>query len=114
VYRNDLNKVILKTNNYNFNTKNKKEGIPKGSNFETVKPYEFLTDLILNFPNKNIKILDFFAGSGTTAVSTNLANEKDQGNRKWTIIEKSKKTVNNVLLPKFKYFKIKKYIFKEK
>lgn len=44
---------------------------------------QFVIDLI---PEKNIKILDFFAGSGTTLHATMLLNKKDEGTRVCTLI----------------------------
>ena len=47
-----------------------------------------LIDIILTlFDNKNLIVLDSFAGSGTTAHAIIRANKKDCGNRKYILIE---------------------------
>jgi adenine-specific DNA-methyltransferase len=62
----------------------------KISNFDYPKPTELIKYLIravTYFENEGI-ILDFFAGSGTTAQSTLELNSADNGNRKYILIEK--------------------------
>lgn len=53
--------------------------------FEYTKPVELIKRLIKCHKNNNAIVLDFFAGSGTTAQSVLLANEEDQGNRKFIL-----------------------------
>ena len=105
----ELNKVVLKTTGFSFSSKNKKSGIPSGSSFETVKPFDFLSELIQNYPNKNASILDFFGGSGTTAIATDNANKKDGGQRTWTLIEYNKDTLVNTMIPRLDFFNISDY-----
>lgn len=109
IHRNELNKVVFKTTGYNFRTKDKKIGIPNGSGFNTVKPFELLSKLLLNYPKKNAVVMDFFSGSGTTAIAVEDANGKDNGNRAWIMLEKDEKTVNDIMMPRLNYFKIKNY-----
>jgi len=62
----------------------------KISNFDYPKPTELIKYLIravTYFENEGI-ILDFFAGTGTTAQSTLELNSADNGNRKYILIEK--------------------------
>ncbi len=68
-------------------------------NFSNHKPLE-LPEFIakLNTINNDI-ILDFFAGSGTTAHSIIKLNKKDQGNRKYILIEMGD-YFNTVLKPR--------------
>lgn len=51
--------------------------------------------------NKNSCILDFFAGSGTTADAVIRLNKNDGGNRKFLLIEMGEH-FNNVILPRVK------------
>lgn len=77
--------------------------LPPGCKFSTPKPIELLEELIGYFPSKDIKILDFFAGSGTTAHAVHKLNEQDNGNRTYTIIEAMESTLNDAILPRMKY-----------
>lgn len=54
--------------------------------FDTPKPIELIKHLI-DSCNKNSTILDFFAGSGTTAHSVLSLNKEDGGNRKFILLE---------------------------
>lgn len=54
--------------------------------FDTPKPIELIKHLI-DSCNKNSTILDFFAGSGTTAHSVLSLNKEDDGNRKFILLE---------------------------
>lgn len=107
IHNNESNKKVLSTSGHIYDMADKKKGIT--SNFETVKPYEFLKELILNYPNKNAIILDFFAGSGTTAIATEFANNEDAGNRKWVMVEMNEDTVNETMIPRFNHFDIQNY-----
>lgn len=57
--------------------------------FENPKPVEFTKSLIQAFtkPQNNDIVLDFFAGSGTTAHAVIEANKQDAGNRKFICIQ---------------------------
>ena len=101
-------KRVLPTTGWSFKS-DKKEGINPKLGFDTVKPVDFITELILNYPNKKARVLDYFAGSGTTAVAVKKANKEDNGKRVWTLIELNENTVSDVLIPKLKYFKVKDY-----
>ncbi|WP_083663596.1 DNA methyltransferase [Sphingobacterium sp. B29] len=57
--------------------------------FENPKPVEFTKGLVNAFTsaNSNDIVLDFFAGSGTTAHAVIEANNDDRGNRKFVCIQ---------------------------
>lgn len=59
----------------------------KNHGFETVKPTKLITKLISHTTSSNDIILDFFAGSGTTAHSVMLQNDKDGGSRKYICVQ---------------------------
>lgn len=110
-YTDKTDKRVLKTTGHIYKG-NKKEGISPETGFETVKPYELIKELILNYPKKDVKVLDFFAGSGTLAVAVDSANKSDGGSRTWTLVEKNKKTIKDVTLEKLDHFNIKDYVSK--
>lgn len=79
------------------NTANGKDEIKELFNnievFETPKPIDLLK-YILNLsttPNSNDIILDFFAGSGTTAQAVMELNAEDKGNRKFILVQLDEK-----------------------
>lgn len=104
-YSKKTDKKIMTTTGYSFKG-DKKEGISFLTGFETVKPKDLLIELISNYPNKNAKIIDFFAGSGSVAVSVNQLNLIDSGNRSWTLIEENEETIDKILIPKLNYYEI--------
>jgi len=57
--------------------------------FTNPKPVPFLKDIILysTQPDENALILDFFAGSSTTAHAVMLLNAEDGGNRKFIMVQ---------------------------
>lgn len=59
----------------------------KEHGFETIKPVKLIKDLIFHVigDKKDAIILDFFAGSGTTAQAVLELNKEDNGNRKFII-----------------------------
>jgi adenine-specific DNA-methyltransferase len=58
----------------------------KNHGFETVKPISLIQRLIFHATDENDTILDFFAGSGTTAHTVMCLN-KDSGNRKFITVQ---------------------------
>lgn len=58
----------------------------KAVGFDTVKPNKLIEEIISHL-QKDIVILDSFAGSGTTAHAVMNLNKKDRGNRKFILIE---------------------------
>ncbi len=55
--------------------------------FETVKPLELIEKLIFHFTDDDSLILDFFAGSGTTAQAVMNTNIATEGKRKFITIQ---------------------------
>ena len=55
--------------------------------FETPKPVKLMKFLIEIGTNPNDLILDFFAGSGTTADAVMQLNAKDEGNRRFILVQ---------------------------
>ena len=67
---------------------------PEGSVFATPKPEELLERIIHVATDPGELVLDFFSGSGTTAAVAHKMG------RNWVAVERSPRTVNNVLLPR--------------
>jgi adenine-specific DNA-methyltransferase len=55
--------------------------------FPTVKPLPFMKAMIKMISDPSALILDFFAGSGTTAQAVLEMNEEDGGNRKFILVQ---------------------------
>lgn len=71
------------------------------SNFDYAKPVELIKRLIKTHSNKDAIVLDFFAGSGTTAEATLLANAEDDGNRTFIICTNNEnKIIDEVTYPR--------------
>ena len=75
-------------------------------NFTYPKPVEFIKKIIKSVPKKNSIVLDFFAGSGTTAQAILELNEEDNGNRKFILCTNNE----NNICEKITYERIKKTI----
>ena len=59
------------------------------------KSPELLKHLLSKIPNKNSLILDFFAGSATTADAVMQLNKEDGGNRKYILVQLPEKVSKN-------------------
>ena len=55
--------------------------------FDKPKPHNLLAELVHFVTADNDIILDFFAGSGTTAHAVMAQNDEDDGNRKWICVQ---------------------------
>ncbi|MEI5873894.1 site-specific DNA-methyltransferase [Bacillus paranthracis] len=55
--------------------------------FDNPKPYKFVTSLISYFVHSGEYVLDFFSGSATTAHAVMELNARDQGNRKYIMVQ---------------------------
>ncbi|HPO89689.1 MAG TPA: site-specific DNA-methyltransferase, partial [Victivallales bacterium] len=55
--------------------------------FENPKSIVFINDILKISTSNNDLILDFFAGSGTTAHAVMELNKEDGGNRKWILVQ---------------------------
>lgn len=71
------------------------ELLQKEHGFETIKPLDLIEKLIFHCTDKNDLVLDFFAGSGTTAHALMNLNLKDNGNRKFICVQLAEITKNN-------------------
>jgi len=58
-----------------------------GNIFDTVKPVELIKRLIFHAATEDSIILDFFAGSGTTAQAVMQLNAEDGGKRKFILVQ---------------------------
>lgn len=61
--------------------------------FPFPKPLELIKFIINLHPNKNAKILDFFAGSGTTGHAVIDLNREDEGKRSYTLITNNQNNI---------------------
>lgn len=69
--------------------------------FDYPKPVELIKRLLQTHRNKNALVLDFFAGSGTTAEATLLANTQDGGNRTFILCTNNEnKIIDHVTYPR--------------
>ena len=105
-----LNSLEFCDNNY-LNQTSSKEIIQifDDNKFDYAKPSQFIKDLILQSPQKDILILDFFAGSGTTGHAVMKLNAEDGGNRKFILCTNNE---NNICRD-VTYERIKRVIEKE-
>lgn len=63
-----------------------------GIDFTYPKPASFIKYLISILDDKTATVLDFFAGSGTTAHAVSLLNSEDGGNRKFILVSSTEAT----------------------
>lgn len=59
--------------------------------FDTPKPLSFIKQLLCIAAGKQARVLDFFAGSGTTAIAAHQLNQADGGERAVVLIESDAK-----------------------
>ena len=79
-----------------------KEILPT-QHFSYPKPVELIQFFLQLFPNKNLTILDFFGGSGTTMHATMLQNEVDEGTRRCITITNNENNIcQNITYPRIK------------
>lgn len=55
--------------------------------FDTPKPTKLIERCAILMNDPDMLVMDFFAGSGTTADAIMRLNEKDGGNRKWILVQ---------------------------
>ena len=63
--------------------------------FDTPKPVELIKFLILIATDTNDYVLDFFAGSGTTAQAVYEVNKEKNRNNKYILIQKNEEVNEN-------------------
>ncbi|WP_308699360.1 site-specific DNA-methyltransferase [Mycoplasma sp. CSL7491-lung] len=73
--------------------KNKLNSILPDNEFSTPKPESLIKYLINLHPNKNARVLDFFAGSGTTGHAVLELNREDGGNRTFTLVTNNENNI---------------------
>ena len=61
--------------------------------FDNPKSVYFIKDLLHIISNKNSKILDFFAGSGTTGHAVQQLNKEDGGNRQYIMMTNNENNI---------------------
>ncbi|MCV3734561.1 site-specific DNA-methyltransferase, partial [Ureaplasma miroungigenitalium] len=71
------------------------ESICGKTNFTTIKPLSLIKLIVNILNNKNARILDFFAGSGTTAHAVLELNREDGGNRTFTLITNNENDIGD-------------------
>ncbi len=67
---------------------------PESSVFDTPKPLRLIKRILQLATNKNSIILDFFAGSGTTAHAIEKLNAEDGGNRRFILVSSTEATTD--------------------
>lgn len=76
--------------------------LAKAIGFDTVKPVDLIKSLLQHF-NNDIIVIDFFAGSGTTAQAVLELNKEDGGNRKFILCTNNESQIcDNVTYPRIK------------
>ncbi|MFY8331859.1 site-specific DNA-methyltransferase [Vagococcus carniphilus] len=81
---------------YDFpNSKGTKEILQLDIPFSFAKPSELIKYLGTLFDSKGGMVLDFFAGSGTTADAVMQLNKEDSGNRKFIVVTLDEETPKN-------------------
>ncbi|KTD60357.1 putative methyltransferase [Legionella santicrucis] len=85
-----------------------KNDLPKHIKFSTPKPVKLIEHLISLYPKRDCIVLDYFAGSGTTAQAAHELNKKDNGVRKWILIEEMGSTFHKVMIPRLDAFDMEK------
>ena len=63
--------------------------------FEFPKPVDLIEKLLITGSAENDIILDFFSGSATTAIATNILNCKENSNRKYIMLQLPEKVGKN-------------------
>lgn len=67
--------------------------ILKNNNFSYPKPKELISYLLEIIQNPNARVLDFFAGSGTTGHAVLNLNKEDGGNRTFTLVTNNENNI---------------------
>ncbi|CDB25151.1 dNA (Cytosine-5-)-methyltransferase [Firmicutes bacterium CAG:552] len=75
----------------------------RNSSFNNPKNLDLIKYLLSLVPNKNSVVLDFFAGSGTTAQAVIELNKEDGGNRRFILCTNNENEIcDNVTYPRIK------------
>lgn len=95
--KNPVDSLFANDNQYmnQVGTKELKELFDNQELFNNPKPVIFVQKLIQYTTDKDATILDFFAGSGTTAHAVMELNKEDGGDRKFICVQWAEKTPEN-------------------
>jgi adenine-specific DNA-methyltransferase len=74
------------------------------------KPIKLLEKIVKTYENKNITVLDFFAGSGTSAEAVLKLNNEDKGNRKFILCSYNEENGNGKIVDEYCYPRVEKAI----
>jgi len=84
---NEQSEVISLSAGMNTESTREIQSLFKNNVFNYSKPSSLISILIRQVVDKNEMVLDFFAGSGTTAHAIINLNKEDSGNRKYILVE---------------------------
>lgn len=95
-------KTLMYKSNYSMGTDDLKSVI--GNNdFDYPKPVQLIIDILKLLPNRDLKIVDFFAGSGTTGQAVMELNKEDGGHRRFILCTNNENNIcENVTYPRLK------------
>ena len=79
-----------------------KRELPHGVVFSSPRPIKLIKRILSAYGNPSARILDFYAGSGSTAHATEDLNIKDGGGRSWVLVEKMEETIEEVIVPRLR------------
>ncbi len=79
-------------------------------NFPTQKPISLIKRIIKLYPNKNLLMLDFFAGSGTTGEALLEVNKEDGGDRKFILCTFNEENENGKIIDEYCYPRLRNAI----
>lgn len=82
--------------------------------FLTQKPLSLMRRIIKLYSGKNAVVLDFFAGSGTTAEAVLELNKEDNGNRTYILCTSNEENENGKIIDNYCYPRLKKAILYRK
>lgn len=104
---NNLSSLAFVDNQYSNDNAKKEAGAILGKNvFEYPKPSVLINTLLSVIDNKDGTVLDYFAGSGTTAHAVFELNKEDKGNRKFILCTNNE----NKICEEVTYPRVKKVI----
>ena len=85
--RKSITDLLLDWGDNQDSDKEMNELFPEGKPFDYPKPSKLISNLISSINSEDEIILDFFAGSGTTADAVLRLNALDNGNRKFILVQ---------------------------
>ena len=92
IYASGTPKSFMYKPTYSMGTEDFKD-VMWDSEFSFPKPLHLLIDILKLSSNPDIKILDFFAGSGTTLHATMQLNEEDGGHRQCILVQQNENNI---------------------